>query len=198
VDINDSFSPFESHVALGHGWANNLSAGGIVWISKGKSLGLNGSTDYSNYSVSISKGSYYAHGGLTYRTTAWGSPARFTFDYFRQYKNGIACGTVATCAIVNENGSLTIRPGVNGTETDHIQGGEFGMAVRMGSVGNSIVRLTFSTSVGKVFTQGNEACDGSLGVYLPSCKRGSTVSGGAEMGLVFEIPRHRGYEDSLF
>jgi hypothetical protein len=188
IDINDSFSPLESHIALGHGWANVASGGGIVWIAKSKSLGLNGSVDYSNYSTQIAKGGYYVHSGLTWRTYAWGSPARFTFDYFRQFNNGIACGDIAGCS----------KPGANGTETDHVQGGEFGFAVRLGSTGPANVRLTFSTSVGHVLTQGNQACDGSLGVFIPSCKRGSTVSGGATMGLVFEFPRHRGYENNLF
>lgn len=188
LDLGDSFSPLEEHIALGHGWANVAQGGGIVWITKGKAVGLNGSVTYSNYNTDIAKGGYYSHSGVTYRTYAWGVPTRFTFDYFREFDNGIACGTRAACLL----------PGANGTETDHVQGGEFGFAARMGSVGPSVVRLTFTTSVGHTLTQGNQACDGSLGVYIPSCKRGSAVSGGATMGVVFEFPRRRGYEDSLF
>jgi hypothetical protein len=197
-DFSDGFSPvfhirnivipFEEHVNLGTGSANITNAGGIVWITPGKSLGLNGSVEYSSYSTMIHKGSWYASGGLTWRKMAWGQPTRFSFDYFRQFNNGIACGTPAACAL----------PGANGTETDHVQGGEFGIVTRMGSVGPFVVDMTFNTSVGHLLTQGNQACDGSLGVFIPSCKRGSTVSGGASGGVVFEFPRHRGDENKLF
>ena len=193
VDVNDSFSPIESHVNLGSGLANDASAGGIVWITKDKSLGLNGSVNYSSYNTDIAKGSYYAHSGLTYRAYAWGDPARFTFNYFRQFNNGIACGTLS---------AFQVR-GANGTETDHVQGGEFGMAVRMGSTGPAVVRLTFSTSVGRVLTQSNPICDGTFGITggngpNGSCYRTTAISGGATMGLVFEFPRHHGDEDALF
>jgi hypothetical protein len=202
LDISDAYSPvihvynvvipFEQHVNLGTGSANIANVGGIVWISPGKSLGLNGSAEYSSYSTNISKGSYYAFGGLTWRKVAWGFPVRFTFDYFRQLDNGIACGTTAACAL----------PGANGTESDHVQGGEFGMAVRMGAVGPTVIRMTFSTDVGHTLTQGNPQCDGTFGntggPNGGACPRGSAVSGGASMGVIFEFPRHRGLENNPF
>ena len=198
IDLSDAYSPvvhvynvvipFEEHINLGTGSANITDVGGIVWVTPGKSLGLNGSAEYSTYSTNIHKGSYYAFGGLTWRKIVWGQPTRFTFDYFRQFDNGIVCGTVAACAL----------PGANGTESDHVQGGEFGMVTRMGAVGPTIIRMTFSTSVGHVLTQGNPQCDGTFGVYIPSCKRGSAVSGGASMGVSFEFPRHRGLENNPF
>jgi hypothetical protein len=177
IDLGDAFSPYEEHIALGKGWANAANASGIVWVTPGKSLGINGGAEYSNYSVSIYKGSYYAMAGLTWRHTGFGLPTRFSFDYFRQFDNGISS---------------------NGTETDHLQGGEFTVTVRMGAVGPTVARMAFSTSVGHLLTQGDQACDGSLGVYIPSCKRGQAVSGGATVGVNFEFPRHRGEEDSLF
>jgi len=197
-DLSDGYSPvvhvggivipFEQHANLGTGSANVASGGVLVWVSPGRSLGLNGSVDYSSYSVSIHKGSYYAHGDLVWRKVAWGMPTRFSFGYFRQFNNGIACGTIAACSL----------PGANGTETDHVQGGEFGMVTRMGAVGPTVIRMTFNTNVGHVLTQGNQFCDGSLGIYIPSCKRGSAVGGGATMGVSFEFPRHRGLENNPF
>lgn len=203
LDITDSYSPvihvynviipFEQHINLGTGSANIANVGGIVWISKGKSLGLNGSAEYSSYSTQISKGSYYAFGGLTWRKIAWGNPTRFSFDYFRQLDNGIACGTQAACAL----------PGANGTESDHVQGGQFSMVTRMGAVGPAVIRLTFSTNVGHTLTQGNPQCDGTFGTKggngpNGSCPRGSAISGGASMGVIFEFPRHRGLENNPF
>jgi hypothetical protein len=198
IDLSDGFSPvvkvynivipFEEHINLGTGSANTATVGSTVWVSPGKSLGLNGSVEYSSYSTMIHKGSWYASGGLTWRKVAWGMPTRFTFDYFRQFNNGIACGNIAACSL----------PGANGTETDHVQGGQFGMVTRMGTLGPTVIRMTFSTNVGHVLTQGNQFCDGSLGIYVPSCKRGSTVSGGASMGISFEWLRHRGDEYKAF
>ena len=198
IDLGDGFSPvfhvngivipFEEHANLGTGSANIASGGVLVWVSPGRSLGLSGGVDYSAYSVNIHKGSYYAHGDLVWRKIAWGMPTRFNFGYFQQFNNGIACGTPAACAL----------PGANGTETDHVQGGEFGLTTRMGAVGPTVIRMTFNTNVAHLLTQGNQACDGSLGVFIPSCKRGSTVGGGATMGVSFEFPRHRGDEYKAF
>jgi hypothetical protein len=203
LDISDGFSPvfkvynvvipFESHVNLGAGSANITTVGGIIWITPGKSVGLSGSTDYSTYSTNIHKGSYYAHGGLTWRKVAWGIPTRFTFGYFRQFNNGIACGTVAACAL----------PGANGTETDHVQGGEFGFTSRMGAVGPTVIRMTFSTNVAHLLTQGNPVCDSTFGVTggngpNGSCPRTGTVSGGASMGISFEFLRHKNHENEVF
>src|ERR1700680_4477047 len=55
-DLSDGFSPvfkvysvvipFESHINLGTGSANITTAGGTVWITPGKSLGLRGRAEY--------------------------------------------------------------------------------------------------------------------------------------------------------
>jgi len=194
IDLGDGFSPvfhvdgitipFESHINLGTGSANIASGGAIIWVSPGKSLGLSGTVDYSAYSTSIHKGGYYVHSDLVWRKVAWQMPTRFSFGYFQQFQNGIACGNIAACSL----------PGANGTETNHVKGGEFGMVTRMGAIGPTVIRMTFSTNVGHLLTQGNQFCDGTLGIYVPSCKRGSAVSGGATMGVMFEFPRHRGLE----
>lgn len=172
IDAADSFSPLEEH--LGRGWANQISAGGIVW---NENIGFDGAVDYSNYSTSIAKGGYYAQGGVAWRRYAWGKPVRFSFDYFRQFRNGVS---------------------PNGTETDHVQGGTFTIQSRLGAAGPVTIRTVLSISAGHLLTQGNPACDGSRGVYLPSCKRAGAVSGGGSFGIYFEFPRHRGYEESVF
>ena len=45
LDLKDTFSPIEEHVALGTGRANDTAAGGFIWVNS--KFGFNGSaTDY--------------------------------------------------------------------------------------------------------------------------------------------------------
>jgi hypothetical protein len=193
LDFNDGFSPvikvgtvsipFEEHLGQGVGWGNNVRGGGILWVTK--SVGLNSSVEYSNYSTNIYKGSGYAFGGVTLRRMAWGVPARFTFDYVRQFNNGI------------------FPNNVSGTETAHLQGADFGLTTRMGHLGPSIVRMVVSFQAGHVLTQGNPVCDGTFGVTggngpNGSCPRTGAWAGGASGGVIFEFPRHSNLENNPF
>jgi hypothetical protein len=180
LDLQDTFSPIESHIALGSGWANQVSAGGHFWLTKG--FGLNGRAEYSNYSVTTaSKGGDYAFIGVTWRKVAWGIPARFYFDYIREFKNGISA---------------------NGTESAHLQGGDFTMAFRMGCSRSVCTRMVASYQAGHVLTQSNPICDGTYGkTGGPNggpCYRTGAWSGGATGSFVVEFPRHHGYEDVAF
>jgi hypothetical protein len=180
LDLVDTFSPFENHVALGSGRANKASAGGHFWLTKG--FGLNGSTEYSSYTVtSASKGADYAFIGVTWRKIAWGNPARFSLDYIREFKNGISA---------------------NGTESAHLQGGDFSAVFRLGCSTLFCSRVVLDIQAGHVLTQGNPVCDGTYGnTGGPNdgpCPRGGAWSVGSMGGIVFEFPRHRGYEDTPF
>ncbi len=180
LDSDDAFSPFERHVALGSGWANQISLGGHFWLTNG--LGLNASAEYSNYSVGIvSKGSDYAFGGVTWRKVAWGIPMRLYFDYVREFNNGISA---------------------NGTESAHLQGGDFRMVARMGCSTSICSRMEFDYQAGHVLKQSNPICDGTYGITGGSnggpCYRLGAWSGGASASFVVEFPRHRGYEGVAF
>ncbi len=180
LDLGETYSPLESHVALGSGSANRTSVGGHFWLVK--DFGLNGSAEYSSYSVTTaSKGGDYAFIGVTWRTFAWGIPTRFSFDYVRQFNNGISA---------------------NGTESAHLQGADFSLVARLGCSGLLCSRAEFDYQVGHVLTQSNPICDGTYGITGgPNggpCYRTGAWSGGASGSFVFEFPRHRGYEDSAF
>ena len=180
LDLGDMFSPVEHHIALGSGRANKASAGGRVWLTKG--FGLNGSAEYSSYNVTTaSKGADYAFIGVTWRKIAWGNPARFSLDYVREFRNGISA---------------------NGTESAHLQGGDFSMVFRLGCSILFCSRIVVDFQAGHVLTQGNPICDGTYGnTGGPNggpCHRGGVWSGGSMGGFVFEFPHHRGSEDTPF
>jgi len=180
LDSHEAFYPIERHVALGSGWANQVSVGGHFWLTNG--FGLNGRAEYSNYSVgTVSKGGDYAFGGVTWRKVAWGIPVRFYFDYVREFNNGISA---------------------NGTESAHLQAGDFRMVARMGCSTSICSRIEFDYQAGHVLTQSNPICDGTYGITGgPNggpCYRSGAWSGGATASFVVEFPRHRGYEDLPF
>ena len=175
LDLSDTFSPFESHVALGHGWADVASAGGHVWLTPG--FGLNGSFEHSEYHVTgASKGYEYALGGVTWRRKAWGAPARLSLDYLRELHDGISA---------------------DGTETDHVQGGEFTLEARLGCSGPLCVRMTSQFGAARVLTQSNPQCDGSFGGPV-TCPRPGVWAGIFQLGLLLEIPRRRGHESDTW
>jgi hypothetical protein len=174
LDLKDTFSPIESHVALGQGRANITRAGGFIWLTK--SWGLNGWAEDSMYDVTkVTKDADYASGGLTYRSLVGGMPARFSFNYIQQFNNGVT----------------------NGLETSHLQGFDFGYTTRFGCVGIACVRMSADLQFGKVLTQGNPVCDGSFGGAI-TCPRGAAFGGGAQASVALEFPRHRGHEYEVF
>jgi hypothetical protein len=176
LDLRDSFSPLESHVALGGGRANIASVGGIVWLTK--AFGLSGSVEDSSYNVTkVSKDADYAFGGLTYRGIIGGAPTRFTFSYIKQFNNGIS---------------------PSGLETSHLQGGDIGFTMRFGCFGAFCVRNSEDFVFGAVKTQGNPACDGSFGPAASYCLRSTAFGGGVTASVSLEFPRHRGHEHDVF
>lgn len=180
LDLKDTFSPFESKVALGGGRANIAGAGGFVWLTE--NWGLTGRVEDSSYNVTkITKDADYAFGGLAYRGIVGGLPARFTFQYIRQFNNGIT---------------------PSGVESSHLQGFDFGFSVRYGCFGFVCVRNSTDFSAGRVLTQGNPVCDGTFGVTggngpNGSCPRGSALGGGVQMTIALER-RPRGRESDKF
>jgi hypothetical protein len=175
LDLGDTFSPLESHIVLGHGWSNQVSAGGHYWITQG--FGLNGRAEYSNYSVTqANKGLAYAFGGVTFRKVAWGSPARFSLDYIREFNNGISA---------------------NGTESSHLQGGEFQIENRLGCSKNMCFRLGFDFEAGHVLNQGNPMCDGTFAEAV-SCPRTQAWAGSFIGSFLLEFPRRQGHENETF
>lgn len=179
LDFADSYSPYESHMGLGQGHANIASFGTHVWLTS--KFGLTGKIEDSGYSVTqVSKTGFYSEGGMSVRTYLGGLPSRIEFGYTQQVNNGI----------------------VNGVETSHLRGAYFGTDTRLGCAGFGCFRMSEQFSIGKVLTQGNPVCDGTLGngsqIGESYCPRGSAVGGGVTVSLTMEFPRHRGHEDDLF
>jgi hypothetical protein len=183
-DANIHVAVLEHKIGLGFGSAWGYRLGGIVWVTR--NLGINSYFSHSAYNITQAKksGSDMLT-GVTYRTYL-GAPVRFSFDYLRQVDNHVEDITY------NCKG----KP-INGTESNYLQGGEFNMQVRMGTLGPSIVRLVFDTQVGRSRNQGNPRCDGTFVGHI-TCPRTSTIAGGASVGVLFEFPRHRRYENSRF
>lgn len=180
LDLKDTFSPFESKVALGGGRANIAVVGGNIWFSQ--SWGITGRVEDSSYNVTkVSKDADYAFGGIAYRGIVGGLPARFTLQYIRQFNNGIT---------------------PSGVESSHLQGGDVGFTVRFGCIGAVCIRNSEDFVFGSVWTQGNPQCDGSIGITGGpnggSCPRGRAVGGGVTASIMLEFPRHRGHEYERF
>jgi hypothetical protein len=178
ISALDAFYPIEQHIALGHGWANRLKSGMIVWATP--SLGVNGSVELSQYHTSINKKAGYVFGGITYRTVGW-VPTRLTIDYVRQFANGIS---------------------KDGTESAHLQGVLFNVDMRMGCTGPMCFRFAPEMQIGRVLTQSNPVCDGTFGVTGgPNggpCPRTPSIGGGFGITLSVEFPRRRDTEDNPF
>jgi hypothetical protein len=177
VDFIDSFYPIETHVDLGHGYANVASVTGIAWLTD--HLGISGRTEYSKYSVTqVTKGAYYESGGPVLSFMALGQPTRFTFGYIRQVKNGIS----------------------NGVETNHLQGGHLEVDSRMGCKGAICFRLIEDFPFAHVLNQGDPVCDGTYArsPATPLCRRQGAIGGGVTVSVTMEFPRRRGEEMDLF
>jgi hypothetical protein len=175
LDLKDTFSPVEAHVALGSGRANVTSAGGHVWLSN--HWGVNGSVTDSMYDVTkVMKDADYAFGGVSYRGLLGGQPTRFTFDYIRQFNNGIS---------------------PSGLESSHLQGMDVGVTTRLGCALAFCIRLSEEFSFGKVLTQGNPVCDGAFGGRV-TCARTGAFGGGVTAGVMMEFPRRRWTEWEVF
>ena len=175
IDLADTFSPFETHVSLGGGRSNLASAGGLIWLTKG--FGLTGKAETSSYDVTqVSKHADYGFGGIIFRTVAIGSPIRVLVQYIRQFNNGIS---------------------PTGLETSHLSGADINLTVRMGCSGPICFRVTDDNYFGRVLTQGDPYCDGSIGPQTCG-PRGSALGGGFTIGVLLEFPRPRGHENEAF
>jgi hypothetical protein len=172
-DLSDSFNPIEQHVNLGTGWANQAKAGGIVWLNK--KLGVDGAAEYSNYHTNITKAGEYVFSGLILRASP-GIPLRATFDYVREFNNGIDS---------------------TGTESGHLQAGEFNLDMRTGCAGKMCFRTAFDFIIGHVLTQGNPLCDGTYAGPV-TCPRGGASSAGFSVTVSAEFPRRRATEQDAF
>ena len=180
LDLRDVFDPVEQHYPYGNGWANQATGGGIIWVTR--AVGLNASYEYSNYHTQrLSKHGDYFYGGVTYRTAKPGIPMRFTFDYLREIHNGIDA---------------------TGTESAHLQGGQFNLDMRVACHLNLCFRVQFDFKVGRVLTQGNPICDGTLGVTGGPgggpCPRTAASSGAFTGAVLVEFPRRRAMEQLAF
>lgn len=175
LDLKDTFSPLETKVALGGGRANTARVSGIAWVTN--SWGLTGAAEDSNYNVTkVSKDGSYAFGGLVHRTVLGGLPARFAFQYIRQFNNGIT---------------------PSGVESNHLQGADIGYTMRFGCVGSVCIRTAEDIVFGRVLTQGNPQCDGEFGTPI-TCPRTAALGGGFTASVTAEFPRHRGHEYDAF
>jgi hypothetical protein len=123
----------------------------------------------------ITKSYLYAKGGPIFRFRAFSVPMRVRLQYFQEVNNGIKLNAAGT----------------NGTETDHVLGGEFTLDTRIGCFGKVCVRLEEQLIYARALTQGNPTCDGSFNPAVDTCPRGSILSTGANGSIRFEFPRPR-------
>lgn len=178
LDLRDTFSPFESKVALGGGRANIAAVGGFVWLTE--HWGLTGRAEDSSYNVTkVTKDGDYAFGGFAYRGVFGGFPARFTFQYVGEFNNGIT---------------------PSGLESPHLQGGDIGFTMRFGCLGAVCIRNSENLSFGRVLTQSNPLCDYSypLAAGVTPCPRTGALGGGVQVSIALEFPRRRGHESDQF
>jgi hypothetical protein len=179
-DLQDVYSPYESHVGLGSGHANIASAAGLVWL--GKNWGVSTKIEDSGYSVTqVSKTAFYATGGLVKRVYVFGVPTRISFGYAQQVNNGI----------------------VNGIETSHLRGAYLGFDGRLYCNSYSCLRIIEQFSIGHVLTQGNPVCDGTIGngsqVGWGPCPRSGAVGGGVTLSVLVDLHRkNTGHEYDLY
>jgi hypothetical protein len=174
-DLTDIFSPLESKRVYGNGNANILRGSSIVWITNG--FGLTANAELSSYKVTqISKSTVYVFGGPVWRSAIWGFPTRIELHYLREMDNGI----------------------ISGVETQHLQGGQIKVSIRMGCFSKTCIRVTEEYALGHVLTQGNPVCDGSYGPVVPSCARIGKIGGSVEAMIQFEFPRRKDTEDLAF
>lgn len=179
-DIKDDFSPIENHTSLGKGHANNLTVNGIVWLVDG--IGINSSGSYSTYDVTkVAKGSDYFHAGPILRKVVYNRPSRWGVDYVHQVFNGI-------------------NP--SGVETSHLNGADAYFDVRLTCIADSrfCLRIREDWTFGRVLTQGNQFCDGSVPKNSPvTCPRSTAFGGGWEGSIRFEFGNRDGHElDTAF
>lgn len=173
VDLLDEFSLYENHIALGSGTANLDRSTGILWATK--HVGLVGSFENSEYSVTIHKTTFKALGGVVFRREWLGSPTRIELDYVRQIANKLHVGT----------------------ESNYLQGGRIAIVSRLGCHGVTCYRLGWEMQGGKTFLQGNPQCDGTLGLPI-TCPRQTAIAGGVKAFFVMEWPRRKRTEDDIF
>lgn len=175
LDDMGEYYPVDYHTGYGHGYSYNLRSTALIWFNK--PVGIFGSINTGGYTVTkAAKCGDEIFTGLVLRHTAYGAPGRFYFDYFRQILNGIA---------------------KDGTETNHIQGGEFKYDVRVGCKGPICFRTALSVKVAKFLDQGNPVCDGQF-VGPITCPRTKATTGGVEASFMLEFPRRRNRENELF
>jgi hypothetical protein len=180
LDLSDTFSPIESHVALGGGRANLASAGGHIWLTN--SFGLVGSARDSAYNVTkVSKDDDYALGGFAWRGLVGGAPTRFELQFIDEFNNGINS---------------------TGLETPQLKGIDFGFTMRFGCASFFCIRNSEDFIGGAVKTQGNPICDGAYGTTggpnNGPCPRTTAFGGGVTASVTMEFPRRKLTENAPF
>jgi hypothetical protein len=160
IDLAETFSPYEKHIALGSGWANQFSVGGYGWFSN--HFGITGRIEDSRYSTSIEKDSQYVMGGLAYR----GPGTRAGFGYIQEINNGI---------------------GSTGIETNHLKAAEASFDERIACWTHGCLRAYVRMDFGHSLTQGNPQCDGEFTPGHVTCPRRGALGGGEIIGMYFEF-----------
>jgi hypothetical protein len=163
-DVRDTFSPLESHIALGHGWANQAEAGGIVWIEK--SFGVDGLLTDSTYDVPrLVKSNTYTKMGASFRSAYGGVPLRIFLNYVREVSPPVS----------------------HGVESSHLNAGNFRAEATIACSKHFCYRTVLDMSVGHILEQGNPECDGTWGAT--TCRRRGQISGSGTMGFLVQIGR---------
>jgi hypothetical protein len=190
ISLTERFLPLETKRALGTGDANIVRGTTYVWLTP--KFGFAANAELSSYSISqVNKATIYVFGGPVWRHTIFGAPARLELDYVGQVDNHYI-----NQFLVNHN----LQTG--GIEPGQMQGARFALNLRAGCFSNFCVNINEEYSLGRVLTQGNPICDGTIGngsqAGIASCPRGSGISGSVAASVRFVFPRPRGHENDLF
>lgn len=175
LDDYGVFNPVEFKTVLGRGYSYTIESGAIIWVNK--TSGFEGDLSVGGYSVTkAAKNAIYAYGGYVYRHNMFGMPTRFSFDYMRQIRNGIS---------------------LNGTETNHVQGGVVSFDTLFGCLKHECVRTKFTWYTAHILNQSDPICDGTFGngsqakPPMGPCPRTGDIGGGFSFSLMFEFPRRK-------
>ena len=180
-NLADTYSPYETHIGLGSGYANIATFTSTVWATN--RFGITGKIEDSGYSVTdVSKTAFYVLGGASIKVNWLSVPTRFGFGYAGQFNNGI----------------------VNGIETSHLHGAYFSVEGHPYCAKSWCIKIQEMFTMGQVLTQGNPVCDGTLGngsqAGISPCPRGKATGGGVEMNLLFEryLHKHDADTDTIY
>jgi hypothetical protein len=173
VDSGVSYSPDRKYIT-NDGKSFEVSGDTIFWVSH--YFGLYQDVTYNRlWTSQFDKRTLAPESGVVFRTLFAGVPTRMYLDYV------IPTGRIDS----------------NGIESNRLQGIQYNLIGRLGSIGRTTVRLGFTWQVYHYYDQGNPLCDGTFDGPV-TCRRTGHVSGTSALNINFEFGRRSHDDDDLF